>query len=261
MEVLQRGQKQQWKSSLDENLMRTGCNSLWDSVFCCFGNYRSASEEEKLRIIQDKQPDAFSEEEDDSSLESTTDLVQSFRKALYDIASGKPDKDQKIFFAVLSLRFLEMELFPYLKEELDEEISRDDFKTEIQEKVMLLAEHRLKKKAKELSLEDVEEPILNVLHSLFQTIFSSFSLPEQKLSDLAQEVGYNIIVLSGEDEVIYDSFLSDEEANKYKDTIVVRMDTEGNFESIGRLSSTKDGNKKLSRIFVFDDSFIQKLRN
>ena len=200
MEILNPGEKKKWETNLDENLMRTGCTDLWDSIFCCFGNYRNATKEEKKNIIVEKYPDAFSK----TQPENLTEWISKFRLSLYETNEDRNTDNKKIFFTLLSIRFLELELFPYLKTSLEETITKEEFKQEVEEKIMLLAEHRLKKKAKEYTLEDIEEVIHEVLKELFElTFFPTFS--DQDLLEMSDRLGYDILVLSDRERVLFDS--------------------------------------------------------
>lgn len=250
METLKIGEKKDWATSLDPQLMRTGCKNLWDAVFMCFANYRNLSEEEQLRMIEEKGVIIKSSEK------NVKDWVEKFRFLLYETSKNQDDPDNKLFFTLLSLRFLELELFPFLHESIPEDISKKSFQQEIEEKVLLLAEYRLKKKAKEFNLSDVEESIHIILEKIFTQLWED-PLPEGDLNNVSKNLGVHILCISSDQTILFDSFEKNTEI--FQENIVVLVH-ENSFDSVGRCTTTRNGHKKLSRLFGYEDPFIVALR-
>lgn len=249
--LLAPGEKQVWDTPLDDHLMRTGSTSIWDAVLTPFAEYRNADDETRQNILKDKGISGTTPKS------TVSDWISAFRTHLYDLHQNKFDTDYKLFFKLLSLRFLELELLTFLTESLPEDTTRQTFENEVREKTNMLAEYRLQKKAREFKLEDVQDSIDRVLDELLDATFLPV-IPEEELQRLSDRIGYFVLCIDPEGEVLFDS-KHDSEPGFSKETIVVCRFPTG-FESIGRFSPTKDGHKRLSRLFPSDDVFLQKLR-
>lgn len=252
MEKLSPGEKKEWIScSLDPHLMRTGSQDLWDAIFVCFAKYRNAPVDEKEEFKQDH--GAICTEKESS------EFLPSFREKLYQQYKEQEDTNTKIFFQLLSLRFLELELFPYLQGWVQENTpTLEEFQQEVVDKTLLLAEHRLRKKAKGIEFSDVEESLRSVLQILLEPSSSSFDLSEALLP-VAQKIRHHILCLSPNEEVLFDT-LSELSDQTFTDTIIILNIEKDEFESIGRYSFTREGTKKLSRIFSIEDPLLLKCR-
>lgn len=247
MELLRPGDKQIWETELDSNLMRTGCKDIWDAVFTCFTNYRNATEDEKKQILSEKQ--AYI-----SKKENVEDWINSFRSVLY-ATTGRKDNDTEIFFNLLSLRFIEKELLKYLYTSLPPETTKEQFCEEVLDKTLLLAEYRLKKKANEFTLEDVQDSIEHVVKDVLEEALES-PLPIDDLYRVSKNIGYHIVLINGDGDILFDS----KEEDDYLETILVLV-LENGYESLGRYSVIKGNQKKLSRLFPCDDPLLEKLRS
>lgn len=256
MEVLSRGEKREWEgNTLDEHLMRSGCVDLWDAVFTSFSWYRELKTREKQQAeIQKRLGDMTGE---------LKDWVNRVRNELYyrhTQSIESEDTDLKIFFNLFSLKILEASFLPFLRE-LNPEFTKDQFCEETRKAVLSIAEYRLKKKARDVSFDEVKDPVLRVFEEILKAAFdqSRGDIPDEYLIKAGEELEHNLILISPEEKVLFDTrqLIPDSE---FWDNILVLVLPTG-YESIGRISFTRDGHKKLSRIFPFDDPVIVHLRS
>lgn len=250
MKRLSPGEKQVWETPLDDHLMRTGATDVWDAIFTCFVDYRNADPEHKIQLLRDKGVSASVPQP------RVSDWIQSFRDVLYlKHQTNNKDFDYKLFFKLLSLRFLELELMTFLAETLLDDTTEETFRKEVIEKTNMLAEYRLKKKAKEFKMEDVQDSIDRVLDDLLNETFGPI-LPCEEIQQLSETIGYSVLCIDQEGRILFDSCKFEDESCE---TIIICRLPDG-FESIGRFSLTKDGHKRLSRLFSSGDKFLVKLR-
>ena len=73
---------------------------------------------------------------------------------------------------------------------------------------------------------------------------------------------HQLIIISPQEDVLFDSKTWGEgvSGSDYQDVILVLAHPDHTYDSIGRLSYTKDGHQKISRLFHYDDDIVETLR-
>lgn len=250
MEKLEPRQKQEWKC-FNDHWIRTGCHNLWDAVFIAFRDYRDASPQEQRNQIQEKTELEFSPNEE---------WIMSFYKKLQSEYSIKEEEDEirSKFFYLLPLKLIISEILPYLLKYIENnvDIGMDPFYEEILDKFILLAKYRQKKK--NLEDEHLEEQLRDYLMKLCKQI-QLFSYDEVRQG--MKNLEHQLIIISTDEKVLFDSKTLDDDDGIYQDVIILLAHPDGSYDSIGRLSHTKDGHQKISRLFHYDDHVVESLRS
>lgn len=243
MEKLEPRQKQEWKPSLNDHWIRTGCRDLWDAVFLAFRDYRDGSPSRQWEIIQEK-----------TQWGSSKEWVSSFYKILQSEHESKDEQEiTGAFFYLLPLKLIKTELVPYLLNYMEEMRTMEQFQEEILDKCLLLVKYRQKKKNWED--ENLETQVREYLQGILKRIqFISYEDVRKGMFHLEHQ----LIILSTEEKVLFDTKTED---SIYQDVLLVLAHPDGTYDSIGRLSYTKDGNQKISRLFHYDDPMIEALRS
>ena len=254
METLGRGQKQEWKSeSLGGNWVRTGCDGLWDAVMLAFREYREASDQKSM--IRDKT----------GILEPTPsqDWLSDLYTDLYEASLHKDEEEteKKLFFKLIPLRLFSSEIIPYIQKFMSEnpDASMKEVMEEVVDKCLLLAEYRMTKKKIDLPTEQVRTNVHTFLEKVMrQTQQCSYDV----VVDAMNRLEHHLLILSPQEKVLFDSktWKTATTDGQYRDVILVMAHTDGSYDSIGRLSYTKDGHQKISRLFNYDDGVMEMLR-
>lgn len=253
MERLEPRQKQEWKSGLDDHWLRTGCLDFWDAVFIAFRDYRDASPEKQQQIVKERTniPQSPSEE-----------WISSLHHRLQQVYEDKDEEDE-MFFYLVPMKLISSDIVPYLKNYVNScgELTFSDLHTEIIDKCFLLADYRQKKKNKFLkeTTEELRSFLQQYLLGICNTVLP-FSY--ETLQRAMENMEHQLMILSSQEEVLFDSKTWGDgiEGQDYQDVILVLAHPDGRFDSIGRLSYTKDGHQKISRLFHYDDPVIEALR-
>lgn len=254
MEQLEPHQKQEWKVFSD-HWVRTGCTGLWDAVFIAFRDYRDASSSRRLKILQEKTKLDFPPNEE---------WVTTFFKTLQDDYSMEEDEDdiKTNFFYFLPLKLIVSEILPYTLKFIEKYNEEDNDRgmtpiyEEIIDKCLVLAKYRQKKKALN-QVEDLEHQFRDYLTRIFKKtqLFTYEDICKGMVN-----IEHQLIIISTEEKVLFDS-KKWADAGEYQDVIIVLAHPDGTYDSIGRLSYTKDGNQKISRLFHYDDHVVEFLRS
>lgn len=255
MEPLALRQKQEWKNNLGGNWVRTGCDGLWDAVLLAFREYRETSDQKKM--IKDKT--GISKQEPSS--EWLTDFYSKLREASFDKEEDEMNENKNIFFKLIPLRLFSSEIIPYTQQFMTDNpsASLEKVMEEVVDKCLLLAQYRQTKKKIQLSEEEINTHVRMFLEKIVrQTQKCSYDVVVEAMNRLE----HHIIMISPKENVLFDSKLWKEgmEGGEYRDVILVMAHPDGTYDSIGRLSYTKDGHQKISRLFNYDDTVIELLR-
>lgn len=250
MERLEPRQKQEWKTALNDNWIRTGCHSLWDAVFIAFREYRDASPKAQMEMIKNKtQIEPFPLDE----------WLRAFYER-YEEKYRERDEPLRVFFRLLPLRFFCSEMVPYLQDYLQQGdgLTMEQLREEIIDKCALLADYRQKKKG--LEMEDVRGMVRDCLTNLLFP--DSFEFSYDSIQEAMANLEHQLILVSPLKEVLFDSktWGNGVPGGDYQDVILVLAHPDNTYDSIGRLSYTKDGHQKISRLFHYDDEIVETLR-
>lgn len=251
MEILTHRQRQEWQSNIDSRWVRTGCNNIWDAIFVAFREYRDVSPDLQQEIILTRtkvQP------------LNSSNFIKRLAEKLYE--DNDDNETRKIYCKLLPKKTFYSELEPYLLQFLSKNDDRTALRNEIIEKSIMLCEYRYEKKKSSWEQElDISEIVNNVLTS----IFSDMELNHVSYNEIqigCKHMEYHVIIITPSEKVLFDSRtwgkgIPDSE---YNDVIIVLAHPDGHYDSIGRLSPTKDGNQKISRLFHYDDEAVYFLR-
>lgn len=252
METLGRGQKQEWKAqNLGGNWVRTGCDGLWDAIMLAFREYREAPDQKSM--IRDK----TGIPEQTPSSEWLSDLYTD----LYEASLQKNDENMKLFFKLIPLRLFSSEIIPYIQKFMYDapDASMEDVMEEVVDKCLLLAEYRQTKKKVDLETEQVKTHVRAFLENVMR---KSQQFSYDVVGEAMNRLEHHVIMISPKETVLFDSKLwkNGTTDGQYRDVILVMAHPDGSYDSIGRLSYTKDGHQKISRLFNYDDGVVEMLR-
>ena len=155
---------------------------------------------------------------------------------------------------MLPLKLIISEILPYLLKYIENDPDgMDPFYEEVVDKCLLLVKYRQKKK----NMED-EQLEAQVKDYLQRIIKRSQLFSYEDVRQGMMNIGYQLIILSTDEKILFDT-KTDEDV--YQDVIIILAHPDGSYDSIGRLSYTKDGNQKISRLFHYDDPIVEALRS
>lgn len=256
MEQLQQGQKQEWKSSVDERLIRTGCRDIWDSIFIAFREYRDLSPELQQEMIRKKT---------NTDMSPSIEWVDSFHKTYQQKYKDRSKDDNQSFqqiFQLLPLKLVVSEIVPYIQYYITQNhnLTMPQLQEEIIDKCVLLADYRQKKKNLGLADDELAQMVRDTLTDCIFNEIHQFSY--DTLQQAMTEIEHQLIIISTEEKVLFDSktWGGGVEGCDYQDVIILLAHPNNTYDSIGRLSYTKDGHQKISRLFHFDDDIVETLR-
>lgn len=255
MESLEPRQKQEWKTALDDHWIRTGCHDLWDAVFIAFREYRDASPSTQADMIKKK-----TEIDCSPSEEWFQAFYQRFQEKYVDRADT--DSSHRLFFQLLPLKLFASEMVPYIMNFIQQNtnLTMEQVHDEIIDKCVILADYRQKKKHLELPFEQVRQLVRDYLVDILFKDILQFSY--DKIQEAMINLEHQLIIISPHEKVLFDSKTWGDGARdgEYQDVILVLAHPNNTYDSIGRLSYTKDGHQKISRLFHYDDDIIETLR-
>lgn len=258
MEVLMPREKHEWKTNVDQRWVRTGCTGLWDAVFMAFRDYRDATPQAQADMIKERALVSVDTDLDDLPLRMEEFI---YRQNIDDLPQELAESIM-LYQRLISQRLFRTELLPYLGSFIRDSphVNRECIRAESYDKSVLLGEYRSKKK----KLDDVDP---EEIAKKFQIVITGFFTNTTPVSyDVVQRacknMEYHVIIVSPTLQTLFDSKSWDEGMNEaeFNDVIIVLAHPSGNYESIGRMSYTKDGNQKISRLFHYDDEVISFLR-
>ena len=135
--------------------------------------------------------------------------------------------------------------------------SMNDVMEEVVDKCLLLAEYRQTKKKVDLATEQVMTDVRSFLEKVMRkTQQCSYDV----VADAMNRLEHHLLIISPQEKVLFDSKTSTTTDGQYRDVILVMAHPDGSYDSIGRLSYTKDGHQKISRLFNYDDHVMELLR-
>jgi hypothetical protein len=255
MGTLEPRQKQEWKTAMDDHWIRTGCSDLWDAVFIAFREYRDAAPSTQTAMIKDRT------KVDNCPTEGWVGaLHQRFQEKHKDRGDG--DENEKLFFQLLPLKLFTTEMVPYIQNYISHNagLTMEQVHEEIIDKCKILAEYRQQKKKLEIPPEQLENVVCdylrnNVLKGLEQISYDS-------IQEAMTNIEHQLIIISPQEKVLFDSKTWGEgiDGGEYQDVIIVLAHPDNTYDSIGRISYTKDNHQKISRLFHYDDDIIENLR-
>ena len=224
-------QKQEWRSELDGRWVRTGCNGLWDAVLLAFRDYREADPTRQSELLAER------------TGVCREGLSEGWEEVFYDRLCG-----DELVARLLPRKLVFTEVVPYIRRYVTEE-NTTQLEEEVADKCFLLAEYRQEKKGGE-PVEGLRERIASLLRSVFVAKPS-----HDEMRAVVEQMGNQLIVLSPREEVLFDSG-----GDGCRDVIIVLAHPDGSYDSVGRMSFTKDGHQKISRLFRCDDDVVEALR-
>jgi len=255
MESLQPRQKQEWKTAVDDHWIRTGCHDLWDAVFIAFREYRDATPSAQADMIKKKTQINPSPSEE---------WLHAFYKRFQEKYVDRADMDasQRMFFQLLPLKLFSSEMMPYLQKYIQDhpDITMEQFHVEIIDKCVILADYRQNKKHLDMLMEQVRQLVGEYLSDVLFKDLLQFSY--DKIQEAMANLEHQLIIISPQEEILFDSKTWGEgvSSGDYQDVILVLAHPDNTYDSIGRLSYTKDGHQKISRLFHYDDDIVETLR-
>jgi len=253
MEQLEPRQKQEWKTAVDDHWIRTGCHNLWDAVFIAFREYRDATPSSQKEMIRTRT------NIDNTPSAEWVDVFLEILKELY--KNRKDDEHQKTFFYLLPLKLISSEIIPYVQTYINNNsnLTMEQLHEEIIEKCMILADYRQKKKNLEKPTEEVRQLVGDCMESIFNM---AENLSYDTIQQAMANIEHQLIIISPQEDILFDSKVWGEgvEGCEYQDVVIVLAHPDGTYDSIGRLSYTKDGHQKISRLFHYDDDIVEALR-
>lgn len=253
MESLEPRQKQEWKTAVDDHWIRTGCHDLWDAVFIAFREYRDASPSAQTNMIKTKTQIDFSSPSDE--------WIQAFYERFQEKYSHRAEMDQ-IFFQLLPLKLFTSEMMPYIQNYVQhhEKLSMEQLQEEIIDKCIILADYRQQKKKMSMTAEEVHQLVRDYF---VKVLFKDVLLVSyDKIQEAMINLEHQLIMISPQEEILFDSktWGNGVSGGDYQDVILVLAHPNNTYDSIGRLSYTKDGHQKISRLFHYDDDIVETLR-
>lgn len=192
-------------------------------------------------------------EADDSTAAVTVEWVDTFHRRLEE----KSRNDMDVFFHVLPMHLLSSELVPYLTQHIEKNSpSGKDIRHEVLDKCLLLGEYRRTKKRMDMSADDMRCLITEHVDALFEKAVSYDDIQQAMLN-----MEHRLLILSPEEDLLFDSKTWGEglEGVDYQDVLMVMAHPDGSYDSVGRMSHTKDNNQKITRIFHYDDPVVEAL--
>lgn len=252
MEQLEPRQKQEWKTAVDDHWIRTGCHDLWDSVFIAFREYRDASPSSQKDMIKNRT---------NIDVSPSEEWVEEFYEKLQEAYKNREDEPHKTFFYLLPLKLISSEIIPYIQKYIEENsnLTMEQLYQEIVEKFLILTDYRQKKKNFQKPVEEIHQSVCDFLSIIFSNIQQfSYDMIQQAMTNIEHQ----LIIISPQEKVLFDSKTWGEgvDGGDYQDVIIVLAHPDGSYDSIGRLSYTKDGHQKISRLFHYDDDIVETLR-
>lgn len=238
MEPLGLRQKKEWRAGLDDRWVRTGCRGLWDAVFLAFRDYREASPVGQAAMIEEK-----------AGVRETwgAGWEEKMCSKLYD-GSGNDELVAKL----LPRRLMVSQVIPYVQNNLMGG-TLAGLEEEVADKCFLLVEYRQEKKG--------VAPVEGLRDRVRAFLEPAFCLLRSSLADYGQvgaamgKLGAQLIVVTPQEGVLFDSGGGGD-----LDVVIVLAHPDGTFDSVGRVSHTKDGHQKISRLFRCDDEVVEMLR-
>jgi len=257
MQTLLSREKKEWKSQIDDQWVRTGSNNVWDAIFMAFRDYRDATPSAQKNIITERTKISINEK-------PVSQLVDDIGDRFVELYKNKQDEEEivKQFFYLVPSRLIASEIIPYIKEYVvqnNNDVNKSMLYNEILEKCCLLGNYRQKKK-----MPDVEDDISKDFDVVITKIFNELEKPISfdLLQEAMRNVEYHLIIISPTEEVLFDSRTWKEGIldSDYYNVVIILSHPDGSYDSIGRMSYTKDGHQKISRLFNYDDECIEVLR-
>jgi hypothetical protein len=244
MEKLAFRQKQEWKSGTDSHWVRTGCSGLWDAVLTAFRDYRDAPPASQLEMIRERTglaPPQPSEE-----------WVGAFHEKLKE---GAADREE-VFFHILPKKLLSQEIIPYMQRYIQEtpNLGMGQLHEEIVDKCFVLAEYRQTKKNLPYTTEELRDLVRGFLHKLFREMDQ---ITQEDIQQAMERLEHQLVLLTPQEKVL---FATQNPDGGYQDVVLVLAHPDNTYDSIGRISYTKDGHQKISRLFHYDDEAVEALR-
>lgn len=262
MEVLMPREKKDWKTTIDPRWVRTGCTGLWDAVFMAFRDYRDAVPQTQADMIKERSMVPMENDFQDLP-QRMEDFI--YRREFDDDEQEELAEAVEFYRSLISNRLFRAELLPYMVSFIRDSphVNLECIRAEAYDKSVLLGEYRLKKKKNHegVEVDDITKQFQIVISSFFTEAGAPVSY--DVLQQACKNMEYHVIIMSPQLRVVFDSKtwgngIDDAEFN---DVIVLLAHPGGNYDSVGRMSYTKDGNQKISRLFHYDDEVIHFLRN
>ena len=145
------------------------------------------------------------------------------------------------------------EIVPYAQKHFPQ-MALAELEDEVADKCFLLAEYRQAKKGVDVP-GGLRENVRAFLEPAFCSLRSSLA-SHDRVREAMGKLGNQLIVVSPTEEVVFDSG----DGGDGRDVVVVLAHPDGSFDSVGRVSYTKDGHQKISRLFRCDDEVVEMLR-
>jgi hypothetical protein len=260
MQRVKAREKVEWESLNEPCWMRTGSEDIWDAIMWAYKDYRDASADERRVLMRQRlgcipQPRPLS------------DLLAQVMEAIETDEDDDSD-ERKIFFTFVPPKVQKTDLAASCSEYIR---ARPDVTTwDMVEKYIVetcssLAEttRRARFDSREVSLCDIQPFIELFLRRVFSTLDHTPRVDYDHLNHVCRQAHIHVVVLSPSERILFDSLTwgNDAVRDLQRDVILVLSHPDGSYDSIGRYSYTKDGSKKICRLFSPDDDVIATLRH
>jgi len=252
MRDLRVGEKEEWSSPAEPCWMRTGCENIWDAILWAYKDYRESTPPQRLVIQRQR-------------LGEEVSLERPTGDALYEViqimqTDDNDSDDKKIFHTFIPPRVQKTQLATLVERTLNETDNTHSLKDVLITNSVLLAGERINKKfnSGEFSVDEIRPYLETYIKNTLQNLdLEQKNVSFDILRKVCKDVGFNLLLIAPNERVLFDS--QDGRKNEME-TIVVLAHPTGSYDSLGRFSFTRDGSKKIARLFPPDDDVITALR-
>lgn len=171
------------------------------------------------------------------------------------LKESSADQDE-FFFHLLPMKLMAREIIPYAQTYIQQNpnLNMDQLHEEIIDKCFMLGDYRQKKKNITKTTEEIRQLTREFLTGIFKKV-RQFS--HDDIQKAMEQIEHQLVILGPQEKVLFASKNID---GDYQDVIIILAHPDGTYDSIGRLSYTKDGHQKISRLFHYDDDTVDALR-
>jgi hypothetical protein len=113
-----------------------------------------------------------------------------------------------------------------------------------------------------LPIHEVRDIITSYIQKQMKRVQTDNVLSYDDLQKACINLGNHVIIVTANDRILFDSFTWKDGiiGSDFWDTLVILAHPDNHYDSIGRLSYTKDKHQKISRLFHYDDILIESIR-
>jgi len=256
MRDLRVGEKEEWSSPAEPCWMRTGCENIWDAILWAYKDYRESTPPQRLVIQRQRLgEEVVFERPTGDVLHEVIQIMQS---------DDNDSDDKKIFHTFIPPRVQKTRLATLVERTMNETDDNHSMEDALITNSILLAGERINKKfnSGEFSVDDIRPYLENYVKNTLQNLeMDQKNVSFDILRKVCKDVGFDLLLIAPNERVLFDSHGSlDNSKNNKQETIIVLAHPDGSYDSLGRFSFTRDGSKKITRLFPPDDDVIISLR-